>query len=53
MNREMLKIAIQSSYTGIVIQKNLARYAISGARFVFIITNYHRNGYSAIYYDEI
>ena len=40
----MLKIALQSSYTGIMNLKNLARYAISDTRFVFSTTNYHING---------
>ena len=40
----MLKIAIQSSYTGIMNLKNLARYAISGARFVISTTIYYING---------
>ena len=39
-----MKIAIEYSYTGIMNLENLARYAISVARFVFSTTNYHRNG---------
>ena len=43
----MLKIALQSSYTGIMNLKSLAGYAISGVRFVFRTTNCLRNGQSA------